>query len=439
MPIEENVEKKKRVKRSTSVPGQAYGYMVQEVRVLWRLLRATSGDVVAFEHLGDVSVQTANGVLSEEDKSGLAHNPIADRAVALWKTLANWADARRDGLLPAASIYVLYVVQPYDGEIADKLHCCVKAAEAVQLVADLRKHFAEDLAKEVGKKAGKGAMKKVAKEGAYKVAKGGSVPVDGSANNGGDKDDDSAATLTRQLQRLFAHSDEAIASIVVDFSLEKGTASPVQEVRTEISRSVPDEHLEEVTESLLGWVKTRVMEQIEARRVVGISYDAFRTHRLAVHERVLGALKEFPEHTSIPSRSEIEDHLVGRTYVRQLALLELREDRIESYINDYLRASAARTDWADHGHLNEDKLNIYISELMEHWNQSSLEVETLEAGRTPIQQGVKLLLLCMSKQMLIRTIPVPSYFSRGSFHAIADETKIGWHPDWKAMLAASVK
>ncbi|MHA7465779.1 hypothetical protein G4D42_09605 [Burkholderia pseudomallei] len=429
MSTKEKIANKPRVKRSPSVPGQAYGYLVQEVRVLWHLLHARAGDVVAFEHVGDVSTHAADGrVVSEEDKSGFTYNPIADRAVSLWKTLANWIDARRDGSLSAASMYVLYVAQPYDGPIADELHRCNKIDEAIRLVAKLRKHFADDLEMDVGQKAAKVAIKKGGKRA---IAAG-----DSSAVVGDDDDDEkSPAALIKQLRRVFDHDDEVIASIVVYFSVEKGTASPVNEVRGAISASVPDEHVDEVTESLLGWTKTQVMAQIEARRVVGIAYDDFRAYRLIVHERVLGTLKAFPEHTLIPQRSEIEEHLDGSIFVRQLNVLELTDDRIEAYIKDFLRASSARTSWAALGYLNPNSLGPFVEELQDHWEQSALEVETLDTDKTPIQQGVKLLLLCMKKELRIQKVDVPAYFSRGSFHEIANELKVGWHPDWKALVA----
>ncbi|WP_333975035.1 ABC-three component system protein [Burkholderia cepacia] len=436
MSIKEKVAQKKQVSVSTSVPGQAYGFLVQEVRVLWHLLRAQAGDVVAFEQLGDVSVQTADGVLSEEAKSGLSHNPIADRAVGLWKTLANWADARADGILPAGSVYVLYVVQEHHGAIADRLHRCSNAVDAVQLVADLRKQFAADLVKGNAKKTVKSGGKKSEKMVAAKATK-----LAGASSTAASEEDheESPAAVVKQLNRLFARTDEFIASIVVDFSLDIGIASPIEEVKVEISRSVPDEHLDTVTESLLGWVKARVMKQIEDRGVIGIPYNEFREYRLVVQERTLGTLKAFPEHTSMPSRTEVDDHLVSRMYVLQLGLLKMKQEHIERCVSDYLRASAARTEWADRGHLNAENLSAYIDALVEHWNDSSMEVEMLEAEKTPIERGVSLLFHCLRKDTAIRTVPVPGYFSRGSFHAIADEAKIGWHPDWRTLLLSRTK
>jgi hypothetical protein len=434
MSIEKKIAEKKPTSLRTSVPGQAYGYLVQEVRVLWHLLRARSGDVVAFEHLGDVSVQTVDGVLSEEAKSGLSHNPIADRAIGLWKTLANWADARAEGILPAGSVYVLHVVQQYQGEIAEKLHGCVNVADAVELVAGLRAHFAEDLSKAPVRKNSRRRAKKADKTSSEEDALATASPA--AEKSEGDSEE-SPGALVKQLDRLFSRSDEFIASIVVDFFLDIGIASPIDAVKEEISRSVPNEHVDAVAESLLGWVKGQVMKQIEDNRVVGIPYEEFRKYRLSVQERTLGALKEFPEYEWTVSRTEVDDHLAGRTYVRQLDLLQMKQEHVEQCVRDYLRASAARTAWADLGHINSENFDTFVRSLVDFWENNSMEVEMREAAKSPIERGVALLFNCLRKEASIRTVPVPTYFSRGSFHAIADDKTIGWHPDWSSLLSNS--
>ncbi|KVP55612.1 hypothetical protein [Burkholderia ubonensis] len=189
---------------------------------MWHLLRASPGDIVAFETLGDVSVESGGTVVSEEDKSGLAHNPIADGSSALWKTFANWADARRNGDLPAASKYILYVAQQHEGQIVQRLSDCNSPTAATELVQELRKRLA---------------------------------PADAEEGDAEDK-----ASLKAQLRRLFSHSDGAIAAIVLDFALEIATAPPFDEVRAEIARSTSDDSVDLVTEQLLGWVKRQLMK-----------------------------------------------------------------------------------------------------------------------------------------------------------------------------------
>ncbi|MFX8895388.1 hypothetical protein ABTM96_19850, partial [Acinetobacter baumannii] len=74
-----------------SAPGQYLGFALQPVRAFHHLLTCPRGAKVALEHLDDVSVHYSDGTIYlEQTKSALSHNPLADAAVDLWKTFANW-------------------------------------------------------------------------------------------------------------------------------------------------------------------------------------------------------------------------------------------------------------------------------------------------------------------------------------------------------------
>lgn len=386
-----NVKRKK-----TAAPGQAYGYLVQVVRVLWHLLRASPGDIVAFETLGDVTVESGGAVVSEEDKSGLTHNPIADSSVALWKTFANWAEARRDGTLPAGCRYILYVAQPYNGAIAQRLSDCCSLPEAKDVTKSLRSKYH------------------------------GSAP---SADNVND-----SALLGKQLSRLFSHSDDAIASIIVDFTLEKGISSPIAEVRAEIARSASEEHVDEITENLLGWVNRKVMSQVEDKVPVKIPYNDFRQQRLNILRRLDRNVIGLPEYDTEPTKEQIAEHLAGRTYVKQLSLLKIYDDNAEQHINDYLRASATRTEWSEAGYLDAKSFERYEKDLIERWRICKMYLDSASASKDLVERGVELLFKCISESSRIQALDVPPYFLRGSYHSIADEPRIGWHPDYKKLL-----
>ncbi len=124
--------------RSTQAPGQFYGYSIQTTRMVARLLRCTQGQAVSLEVLDDVAVTGGPTTVAEQSKSGLAHNPVADRSVDLWKTLFNWVDSIRSGALTTETKFVLYVAQPYSGPLVTKLHEVRRPEDAASLIAELR-------------------------------------------------------------------------------------------------------------------------------------------------------------------------------------------------------------------------------------------------------------------------------------------------------------
>lgn len=131
---------KAKAAKSTDAAGQYYGYSIQLTRCMSRLLSST-GASIGFEVVADVSVDENGTIIADEVKSGLAHNPISDRAVGLWKSLANWVEAVRSGKLTTTSQFVLYVAQPYTGTAIGKIEAAKTKADALGVIQWLRDTF----------------------------------------------------------------------------------------------------------------------------------------------------------------------------------------------------------------------------------------------------------------------------------------------------------
>jgi hypothetical protein len=127
--------------RSTQVPGPFYGYSIQTTRAVAHLLRAHQGQSVSVEHLDDIATLGPAGLVVEQDKSGLAHNPVADHSIDLWKTLHNWVRAIRDGALQSDTKFVLYVAQNHRGTVIDRISAVQSRTDAAALIDALRTEF----------------------------------------------------------------------------------------------------------------------------------------------------------------------------------------------------------------------------------------------------------------------------------------------------------
>ena len=131
-------EEPSRKKRPSAAPGQFYGYaVVQGARLLHRLLEAMPGEYVAVEGVDDISTQGRERDIAEQDKSGLAHNPVSDRSPELWKTLFNWLESIRDGSLSLQTRFVLYVAQGHTGKVVERLSASRPRAVALQIYPSL--------------------------------------------------------------------------------------------------------------------------------------------------------------------------------------------------------------------------------------------------------------------------------------------------------------
>jgi hypothetical protein len=101
--------------------GQYRGYALQAVRVCAHLLECEDGERIWLEHLDDVGTERSSKERLLEHAA--SHNPVADWAEDLWKSLAHWVALCVSGRVDAAtSRFRLYVVQKHTGEVVRQLH-----------------------------------------------------------------------------------------------------------------------------------------------------------------------------------------------------------------------------------------------------------------------------------------------------------------------------
>ncbi len=214
--------------RKTNVPGQALGYSLQFTRLTHLLLTTPEGSFASLEVFEDVGVETPDGQLHFiQSKSALATNPLADRSVALWKTLANWADTLTMKVPPTDKLrLILYVSRPVDGPIAHSFANAKTLADAARAISS-------------------------AKEELY-------------GKRGKDRENKIAGELEPHLDRFFNAKPEIANAVVYAFEIECGSGSPQSDIEKEISaRFVPSERVSLVADHACGWVKRRADKLLE--------------------------------------------------------------------------------------------------------------------------------------------------------------------------------
>lgn len=389
----------KKKRRSTNVPGPFYGYLVQGSRAVAHLLRARPGQAVSVEHLDDVATQGPDGVVVEQDKSGLAHNPVANRSVDLWKTLHIWVRAIRDGALKSDTKFVLYVAQNHHGDVIDRIHNVVNKADAAALVQSLRNEF-------WGKAPKRAARAK--------------LPVD----------------LAEHVNGVLSASDDVLSLLFVNLVLENGSGSPNDDILPLISeKAISEAVCEDVLLYLLGWADRVIKKLIEKKRPAILTYDDF-------HKQLVGAAKKFDRSanvlTSTPadiSQTDIDKELRARTYVRQLDAVKCEETDLVRAVNDFLRAAVDRTTWSERGDVLEGSFGEFEDGLDRAWKNHKTRVEIEQKEATEEERGRLLYATCGGIQIRLQGMDVPSHFVPGSFHTLADSLRVGWHPRYRDLLA----
>jgi len=356
------------------------------------LLAPEPPDFVCLEVFEDVSSHSSDGkVAAEQSKSYRSSNPLADRAVELWKCLRNWTDAVSSGILdPNRTAFILFAPNVKPGDLAQLLSSAADS-ESIAAVVDKLKAFSRER---------------------------------GSAE-------------WQEHAKVVAAADAAVlGAIIKNFSVDSPIGSPAKTLPPLLkAKLISPDVVDDVLNWAHGWIKTAVDALLEAGQPAKVSYADFHGAMLDFvksHDRLV-VLRSY---AGTPDTADVNNHLAFRCYVRQLRIIDLEHIEVLEAVNDYLRSSVDRTEWARRGFVTENSLEEYERELEITWRNKKRKITLGHSAASLQQQGQLLYADCMDHALALDGLPTPPAFLRGSMHSIADDCKIGWHPDYATILAA---
>ena len=88
--------------------------------------------------------------------------------------------------------------------------------------------------------------------------------------------------------------------------------------------------------------------------------------------------------------------------------------------------------------MHESSFDDFEEALQRTWGNHKRKIDIRLAGHSDIQKGHYLFLKCSSHQGMLERLQVPSHFTPGSFHALADDLVIGWHPHYRHELDVEI-
>jgi hypothetical protein len=374
------------------------GFSFQATRFLFHLLKADRGDVVCLEVFEDVGVEKADGTkIAEQDKANVVSNPLSDRSEAFWKTIHNWIDAVRTGVLVVEKTsFVICAPRGKLGIIAESFHNARTAAEALAAIAAARHTL-------------------------------GIVPdVSTSTSEDG--------LPSSHIVEVLSCPKELLAQVVVRTSLETAIEDNSDKLRESfLAELVSEEACDDVIRWAHGWVKTRLDSLVALRQPARVLQDEFHDALLnyvRAHDR-LEILRSF---AGTPDEAEVVAEMAFRDYVRQLRLIEMDDVDILAAVNDYLQAASDRVAWSERGLIDESSLDRLADELVTTWRNKKRRVNLGHSDKPDRDQGQMLYLDCIEHKGRLDTFDTPEHFVRGSWHALADDRSIGWHPHYETTL-----
>lgn len=378
------------------------GYLYQiRTALLWSLQKLPSGAdfLVSVETMDDVTFETKGGtpqelVQTKHHRSRKA--TLTNASPDLWKSLRIWFEAAETDqrVMKNTTLYLLTTARAPDGSAASYLKSAKRNVGAALSALETTAQSSENKAN----------------TSAYAAF--------------------SKAPRTRRRALLDA-------VIVID-------ASPTieetdQALRTVVFSAVERKHLESFLERLEGWWIRRVLRQLATPgdRILAEEFES-----------QMSDLREQFKHEALPIDEDLRyfmldeaTHLAhsGSTFVRQIELSKADIMRVTGAIRDYYKAFEQRSRWLREELVFVGEIRRYERRLVEEWEIAfaSVKDEIGENATTAAKERAAREVLHWAEQSVIPIRPrvTEPFVTRGSLHMLADEQRVGWHPEFRDRLA----
>lgn len=206
----------------------------------------------------------------------------------------------------------------------------------------------------------------------------------------------------------------------------------------ELWSAVAAEHRVPFVQRLEGWWFDRVAAHLGGTRQDPIT--ALEIQAFVDDLREQFARDNLPIDSDLPrSPQSVSDKDEQRPLVAQLRLLDATDQRILFALHDYHRAYAQTSRWVREGLLRPGELENYHESLKHEWaRRFDIRVASLKAGATEEERrrvgNVLYEQVIEEFKLHIRERCDKPFVMRGTYHELADDLEVGWHPDFDARL-----
>lgn len=386
---------------SAADPALGYLYQIRSA-LLWALqrLKLSSEFLVSIETLDDVAFEATDATPAEllqtkHHRTGAAS--LSDMSTDLWKTLRVWFEGHERGIIQAnTSLVLVTTALAPEGSIAALLRTDHRDVGAAMRALDL---------------------------------------VPGSSTNQANTAGYEAYLRVPSAQRL------ALLERVTILDGSPVIEALDSELKKEVFWAAGKKDHEAFLERLEGWWLRRVLKQL-----TNSPKDRIGSVEL---EAAMGELREQFKQESLPIDDDLLEFSLDdatraahdtSTFVRQLELVKAGKRRVAAAIRDYYRAFEQRSRWLRLELVVDLELSKYEKRLVEEWElvfdgmRDELGDEATDDAMVTAARGI-VLKWAERAQYPIRASVTEPFICRGSFHILADEARIGWHPEFRDRLA----
>lgn len=195
-----------------------------------------------------------------------------------------------------------------------------------------------------------------------------------------------------------------------------------------------------VREAMVEWWYRRCAEHLSGRTPGGIS-----SMEIAMKIESIGdslAADNLPIDVPEPAGGDLPD-FGDRVFAKQLALLPVSSSRVLQAAKDYMQAFTQRSRWLGGELLTVGDLAEYENRLLGEWRRR-FNVMCDELGPAAAEDEMKREARALYKwveldaDFPIRPRCTAGFVTRGSYHMLSEQTRVGWHPNFDTLLASAI-
>lgn len=248
------------------------------------------------------------------------------------------------------------------------------------------------------------------------------------------------ASAYQAYESLSAHQRFALLDRVLIIDAAPMIADLDDELRRVIFWAVDRAHQTPFLDRLEGWWLRRVIVQLTSgadARIASVEIES-----------EMSDLRDQFRQDSLPIDGDLLDFVLDDAtaaahqsyrFVRQLEIIDAGRRRVAGAIRDFYRAYEQRSRWVREDLVVALDINRYEKRLAEEWEavfdavcdevgEAETDVERKAAARSVLAWAER-------ASIPIRPGVTEPFLCRGSLHMIADEGRIGWHPDFRSILS----
>lgn len=383
---------------------QALGYLFQTQVALLQLLDAENSEIkICLEKFDDISFHKEfDPIMQLQVKYHSKVEKITNSSTDFWRTLKSWVDCINNNycILSTAKFCILTTNEVAKDSVIEKIKTGVNPEIIYKELIEIAETGIENC---------------------------------------------KANSSTYKFYDSFLHFDEKLAKQLIGKIIISPNMSNPQEINNKILQKIRLFTVREtenvVFERLMGWWYQRCVTCLESEVPIFISFEELRkkinsiTHELSDDNLPLDVTEKEIEAV----RQEGDTHNI----ILQLELIDSKRNKINNALKNYYKAFAQRSKWIRENLVTPEEIDKYDEKLTEEWEyQFSERTDDISENTEEddkIEMGKELYKTLMNQDIPIREKVDDMFISRGSFNSLANELKIGWHPDYYDRLNGEYK